>query len=340
MKNKKSLKLVVGMIVMLSLLVMSVSTALAYKEDFTPFYYYVDASYGGYQNSVPLVIELDGDPSPGQTFNVGDTITISGDIHAYAEICTVAGNRASMNARLDVDGPSGIDDVIVSGQDIQSGSVCAVVDTIDTLTFSYNLSTPGTHTVSMNSHALVEALGFPWETSDNVSDSLTFEVIEPAVAVGSVSGGGQIHEAPDGLKRPYWNVISFGGWAEELDVGYAGEWEVNFHNVGVDAFDKTKFHTTNITVMNFYVGNSGTCNSALNFTAIGEWNQNPGYKMIFRAGDFGSPGFVDTVRVTIKNPSNIVVYDTHEAGEFSDESSCVGGARTGLDAGNITIVLP
>ena len=62
--------------------------------------------------------------------------------------------------------------------------------------------------------------------------------------------------------------------------------------------------------------------------------------MIFRGGDFGSPGKGDTVRVTLWDPEDKVVYDSHWVTEFTDKSSCVGGARTGLDKGNITIVYP
>jgi hypothetical protein len=61
--------------------------------------------------------------------------------------------------------------------------------------------------------------------------------------------------------------------------------------------------------------------------------------MIFRAGDFGSPGKADTIRVELYDPDGNPVFDTHYDG-FNDESSCVGTARTGLDHGNITIIMP
>ena len=161
-----------------------------------------------------------------------------------------------------------------------------------------------------------------------------------ANGVGSVNGGGQIYEAPDGAKRPEWNVVSFGGWVQKSTV-ITGEWQVNFHNVGDDDFDKSHFHTTDIQTVKFYAPDSGTCNAAFNMYAVGEWNGNPGYSMWFRAGDFGSPGNADTIRVTLYAPGvAAAVYDTHTSTEFKDESSCVGSARTGLDAGNITIVRP
>lgn len=75
----------------------------------------------------------------------------------------------------------------------------------------------------------------------------------------------------------------------------------------------------------------------MNFTASGEWNGIPGYKIIFRAGDADSPKGSDTVRVTLYEPDGSDFYDTHWVDEFKDESSCVGTARTGLDNGNIKI---
>lgn len=156
------------------------------------------------------------------------------------------------------------------------------------------------------------------------------------VADGRISGGGQIIEE-HGEKHKDWYKISFGGGIWDVgSEGYIGEWEVNFHNVSEDELDKTKFHTTDIEVINFYLPTSGTCVAAMNFTASGEWNGMPGYKIKFRAGDADGPKGLDTVRVQLYNPSNIEIYDTHDDG-FKDESSCVGSSRTGLDNGNIKI---
>ncbi|MGB3347003.1 MAG: hypothetical protein WBA71_07160 [Candidatus Humimicrobiia bacterium] len=156
------------------------------------------------------------------------------------------------------------------------------------------------------------------------------------VADGRVSGGGQIIEEM-GEKQKDWYKISFGGGIWDVgSEGYMGEWEVNFHNVSDESLDKTKFHTTDIDVINFYPPSSDTCVAAMNFTAYGEWNGVPGYKLIFRSGDADSPKGLDTVRIELYNPSNVEIYDTH-GGDFTDESSCVGEARTGLDNGNIKI---
>jgi len=173
----------------------------------------------------------------------------------------------------------------------------------------------------------------PREDSGETGIRLTREFY---IAEGRVSGGGQIIEAV-GPKSKDDHKVSFGGAVYNVgSAGYMGEWEVNFHNVEGDTFDKSKFHGTNIADINFFDGNNTSCYDAVNFTVYGEWNGNPGYKIIFRAGDFGSPGKADTVRVTLYEGNNLV-YDTHAINEFEDESDCVGSARTGLDHGNITI---
>lgn len=173
----------------------------------------------------------------------------------------------------------------------------------------------------------------PREQASDVPIRLTREFY---VADALVHGGGQVIQAQgDKPKDDY--KISFGGWLWDLGSGnYSGDWEINFHNVGNDTLDKTKFRTTQITAMNFHTGNDITCNDAMNFTALGEWNGIPGYKLIFRAGDFGSPNTLDTVRIELRDPSNGFVYDTYPT-EFSKDSSCIGTARTLLDKGNITI---
>lgn len=158
---------------------------------------------------------------------------------------------------------------------------------------------------------------------------------------GLVEGGGQIRESSQGYK------ISFGGWAAGGDYYYggtdnqnaSGEWQINFHNVGVAAIDKTKFHGTDVTELNYFVGDSGSCNSAMNLTVYGKFENQEGFHVILRAGDDGSPEHNDTLRITLYDGTT-VVYDTHWPGEFADESTCVGTARTGLDKGNVTITLP
>jgi len=176
----------------------------------------------------------------------------------------------------------------------------------------------GMHTYTVNATDCAGNVG---------SDSVTYYVLQKYV-----SGGGQLIEETDG-KRKDWLVISFGGAVGDAGTsGLVGEWEVNFHNVNTDGMDKTKFHTTSIDVMNFF---ERSCGIAMNFTAIGEWQGIPGYKMTFRAQDAGEPGRQDNVRIELFDPEGNTVYDTNWSHEFTAESDCVGTSRTPLDHGNL-----
>jgi hypothetical protein len=178
---------------------------------------------------------------------------------------------------------------------------------------------------------------FVFNPKDDTGQNNVRETRNFWIADAAVYGGGHILEEI-GSKKKDWLDVSFGGGIYRVGPSsYIGDWQVNLHNVNKDAFDKGKFHGTNVTSLNLYNGNSLTCNAAMNMTVWGEFNHQPGYSMIFRAGDFGSPNTIDTVRVELYDPSGTRVYDTHWGAEFTDESSCVGGARTILDTGNITI---
>lgn len=165
------------------------------------------------------------------------------------------------------------------------------------------------------------------------------EVLVPG-CVPTLEGGGHILEG-DG-KRKDWKDVSFG--TEVLDVGggdFEGHLNVVFHNTSDADVDKGHFHGTDIEAVNLFDGNSALCHAALNMTVNGTFDGEDGWSVIFRAGDsptIPATPHADTVRVELKNPSNVTVYDTH-SGDFTDESSCVGTARTGLDTGNLTINL-
>lgn len=149
-----------------------------------------------------------------------------------------------------------------------------------------------------------------------------------------VSGGGQILDT-DGLK------VSFGVYAlDKGSDGYDGEVQINFHNVGDDAFDKSKFHGEVVTDIVFWPSDNASCNAAVTLYVDGSWEGMPGYSVILRAADFDAPGHwtgeaFDTVRVELFDGST-EIYDTHD-GDFEDQSNCVGTARTKLDRGNLSI---
>lgn len=157
-----------------------------------------------------------------------------------------------------------------------------------------------------------------------------------ATSMPIMNGGG--HLLDENGKRKNWKDLSFG---TELSTNggsdYTGSLDVVFHNVGVHSLDKTSFHGTQVTSVNLFAPDSASCESAMNMTVLGSWNGTPGYKAIFRAGNSSAPASTnpDTVRITLYDAANHVVYDTHP--DFPDESGCVGTARTTLDTGNITI---
>ena len=168
------------------------------------------------------------------------------------------------------------------------------------------------------------------------------------IAEDVIRGGGQIIEEFDDKKPKDYYKISFGGQIWDLGNGdFEGDWEINFHNVGDTELNKTKFHGNEITKLNYfnpYGSNPLTCTAALNFTMEGRLGQEDGYTLIFRAGDYDSPGqfdfekdAFDTVRITLTGPDGFVYDTTETLGGFTNESTCVGTARTGLDHGNITI---
>lgn len=171
------------------------------------------------------------------------------------------------------------------------------------------------------------------------------------VAESHVNGGGQIIEEV-GNKRKDWHKISFGGWT--ADIGeLVGEWEVNFHNVTENEgmLDKGKFHGSEFTEFVVTEGDSDTCEEATRIRVDGSFNGESGYHLILRGGDSDNAASKtpdDTVRFELFDGEGTRIYDTIEdsdidipgwdADEFTNESSCLGGARTGLDAGNLSII--
>ncbi|MHA1483371.1 MAG: hypothetical protein ACTSQA_08045 [Candidatus Heimdallarchaeaceae archaeon] len=217
----------------------------------------------------------------------------------------------------------------------------------DSLTMAYDGTYTYTYTGSFDVTGLEGGMYcFIFNPSEDSEESTIRLTREFYVARGHVNGGGQIREDADNdgkdkNKDDY--KISFGG--QVWDVGseeYMGDWQINFHNIGDDEYDKARFHATEIQTINFFTGDTPSCDEAMNMTLTGTLNGEEGYKVIFRAGDLMEgrcageyPDGIDTVRIELYKNNN-KVYDTHE-GDFANESSCVGSARTGLDAGNIKI---
>jgi len=169
-------------LLIVALLLAAVPTALAWKEGPSVNWYYVDAQYGDYHVSIPLSIEINGDPSSGQTFNVGDTITITGELHSYAAMCAGWGNEAYTDAALTVNGASGSGSDTAGDYDFDDYE-CAEVDTIKTLTVTYALTATGTHTAYMYSYAEAASWWAEVDVVDFAEAMLTFEVTPKKVSI-------------------------------------------------------------------------------------------------------------------------------------------------------------
>jgi hypothetical protein len=150
----------------------------------------------------------------------------------------------------------------------------------------------------------------------------------------AINGGGQIIEEFEGAgpKPPKPLKVSFGGWLQDIDGGVLCEWQVNFHNVGNDALDKAKFHTTDCFDLTTW---EGDFDGVVRFHANGAFNGAPGYSAIFRMEDYTEPSEMDTLRLEIYDSGNALVYDTYA--DFPGDSTNIGTARTFLDRGNIQI---
>lgn len=156
------------------LLAATAPAALAWKEGPGTDWWYINASYGGDYNSVPLVIEINGNPADGQTFIIGDSVTITCDLHAYAESCAGWANEAYTEWLLEANGPSGT----VSSDDYSYdySNSCAETEVATTLTIDYPLTALGVHTAYVNSYAAV-AQYYTDVAEETFDASLTFEVV-------------------------------------------------------------------------------------------------------------------------------------------------------------------
>lgn len=180
--NKKALTVLAAVIAMLWLLV-ALPTALAWKEGSG---WYINANYGGHYITLPLDIQIDGVSGDYQVFNVGDTVTITGDAYSYAIICYASNHEAMTTSNLIVTGPSGPDSDSDWHYEITFG-ICAEVDNTETpeaRTITYPLTALGEHTVYMSSVARVRRDFVHGWYDEGVDASITFYVINPFTSVG------------------------------------------------------------------------------------------------------------------------------------------------------------
>ena len=142
-------------------------------------WYYLDANYGAWKVTAPLVIEIDGDATDGQTFDVGDTVLITSHLRAVTASCSGGHNESFSIATLGVSGPSGPDSDTTGNIFDFSDTECSETDHAETLSISYSLSSLGTHTISMNSNAQIDQYFGGLSVSNDCTAELSFEVVTP-----------------------------------------------------------------------------------------------------------------------------------------------------------------
>lgn len=296
----KPIYVLVALVLAMSLLLVAAPAALAWQEGPGTDWWYIDASYGDWKYSVPFVIEIDGDSADFQVFTVGTQVTITSDIRAYAASCAGAQgtphNEAITEGYLEVDGASGFDSVGNSGYHYNSPS-CAEVSTIETLSISYTVTTPGIHTIKASSKAEVRQYGND-VAEDYVDASINFVVYDPEGGEGHVTGGGWI-DSPEGAFKdePSLTGKASFGFVSKYKKGAStpdGQTEFQFKAGGLN------FHSSSY---DWLVVTEGGTNALFKGTGtiggVGE------YKFMLWAGD----DVTDTFRIRIWGVSVGVVYD-------------------------------
>ena len=118
------------------------------------------------------------------------------------------------------------------------------------------------------------------------------------------------------------------------DLGFVGQWETNFHNVGVDSLDGARFHSTSITLLEFYHDSVPTLPADANvvhFIAEGRLNGVDGYTLDVWLDDRGEPGkMIDAIYMALSGGAES--YNTLT--DFDDDAP---GPATLLTHGNLQI---
>ncbi len=211
----------------------------------------------------------------------------------------------------------------------------------DTATFTETISVAadapgGTYTcrdvARINGELLRDAEGHV------ISEVKTIKVPE-----GFLTGGGQI---VDGSGKNA-DRVSFGGNVGFLaDFTLVGNWNVNLQNVAGTANDGGHFKGKDPTYLQFAVicgpsSNPPPANANFaHFIFDGSYNGVDGYTLHVWATDHGEPGSFDSIRMTLHDPANTVVYTT--VTDFPDNDTLMGCDPASsnahqLDAGNLQI---
>jgi hypothetical protein len=221
------------------------------------------------------------------------TIAYAGDTQvAPATATTLAANLGELDAWVgDLSGKTVV--FTVTGVSTPQQMFTAVTDASGLATTSANLD-PDVYSV---------AASFAGDDYYKPCSTATDTLVTVESATAKVTGGGWITSA---------GRTSFGFNAIPIAGGWKGQFQLRCAN------GKNRFHAGVVTSL-ISSGNTAT------WSGTGDWNKVPGYTYTISVVDNGSSGAkkLDTISITIKSPSNAVVYTT-------------GGPQT-LKGGNITI---
>ncbi len=300
--KRKIFGVILTLVLAMSLLLVGAPGALAYQEGPGVDWWFVNASMvgGNYYNTVPLVIEIDGNATDFQVFTKDTTVTITSDIHAYA--ATAAGyygephNEAITEGYLEVDGASGPDSIGLNGYHYNTPNY-AEVETIGTLSISYTMTTPGIHTINVFSKAKVRQYNQD-VFEETVDASINFVVYDPTVTEGHVTGGGWI-DSPEGAYTddPLLTGKASFGFVSKYKKGASipdGQTEFQFKAGGLN------FHSSSYDWLQVTEGGTNAL-----FKGSGTVNGAGGYQFMLWAGDDET----DTFRIRIYAGGDGVVYD-------------------------------
>ncbi len=176
---------------------------------------------------------------------------------------------------------------------------------------------------------------------DPATGDVAYETKTIRVPEGFLTGGGQIltTKGKQGLQIGQSGNVGF-----LADFSLIGNWNVQLHNVGPAALDGAHFKSTEITFLQFHKDagagpNPPPANANVGaFAADGTLNGVAGYNIQVCLADRGEPGKLDSIRIKLFNPADVLIYDSST--EFPSEDNTVGGFcanRHKLDHGNYQI---
>ncbi len=215
-------------------------------------------------------------------------------------------------------------------------------DLVFTETIEVSSSAPGGTYTCRDWAVVVTPDGTPTKLGDDPrtpADETIYEMKTIRIPEGFLTGGGHISTGNGRNEKR----VSWGGNVGFLaDFTLVGEWNTNFHDVGVDTLDKAHFHAHEITSLQF-VDDGGpgpspppaNANVAM-FVASGELGGAPGYQLRVCVADRGEPGKGnDTMRMQLFAPGPVLVYDS--LSDFADEDAYAACEGHLLDGGNAQI---